>query len=138
MRIGRVQAFAVRYPEPNNDGKLRSITLARVETEDGLVGWGEAIAGAQETCLGVAFMIERRLAPILAGRDPRDVTGAWQAMRDATFWDGNGGAITFGISALDMALWDLAGKAAGVPLYRLLGGRRRAGAGLRVDHLRHR
>ena len=57
MRIGRVQAFAVRYPEPNNDGKIRSITLARVETEDGLVGWGEAIAGPQETCLGVAFMI---------------------------------------------------------------------------------
>jgi L-alanine-DL-glutamate epimerase-like enolase superfamily enzyme len=125
MRIGRVQAFALRYPEPNNDGKIRSITLARVETEDGLVGWGEAIAGAQETCLGVAFMIERRLAPLLMGRDPRDVAGAWQAMRDATFWDGNGGLITFGISALDMALWDLAGKAAGAPLHRLLGGRRR-------------
>lgn len=125
MRIDRIGAYALRYPEPNNDGRTRSITLARVETDDGLVGWGEAIAGPQETCLAVAFVIERRLAPILAGRDPRDVTGAWTAMRDATFWDGNGGIITFGISALDMALWDLAGKAAGVPLHRLLGGRSR-------------
>jgi L-alanine-DL-glutamate epimerase-like enolase superfamily enzyme len=123
MRIARVQAFAVRYPEPNNDGKTRSLTLVRVETDDGLVGWGEAITGAQEVSLGVAFVVERRLAPVVVGRDPRDVEGAWSAMRDATYWDGNGGWVAFGISAVDMALWDLAGKAAGVPLYQLLGGR---------------
>jgi L-alanine-DL-glutamate epimerase-like enolase superfamily enzyme len=46
-------------------------------------------------------------------------------MRDATYWDGNGGIVSFGISAIDMALWDLAGKIAGQPLYALLGGRRR-------------
>lgn len=125
MRIARIEAFAVRYPEPNNDGKVRSLTLARVETRDGLVGWGEAITGGQETSLAVAFVIERRLAPLLVGRDPRDVGGAWSAMRDATYWDGNGGLVTFGISALDMCLWDIAGKAAGRPLYALLGGGRR-------------
>ena len=125
MKIGRVEAFAVRYPEPNNDGKMRALTLVRVETDDGLVGWGEAITGGQETSLATAFVVERRLAPLLLGRDPRDVVGAWQQMRDATYWDGNGGLVTFGISALDMALWDIAGKAAGVPLYQLLGGRRR-------------
>jgi L-alanine-DL-glutamate epimerase-like enolase superfamily enzyme len=46
-------------------------------------------------------------------------------MRDATYWDGNGGIVSFGISAIDMALWDIAGKAAGQPLWALLGGRRR-------------
>jgi L-alanine-DL-glutamate epimerase-like enolase superfamily enzyme len=51
------------------------------------------------------------------------VAGTWQAMRDATYWDGNGGLITFGISALDMALWDIAGKAAGLPVHKLLGGK---------------
>jgi L-alanine-DL-glutamate epimerase-like enolase superfamily enzyme len=125
MRVGRVEAFAVRYPEPNNDGKIRALTLVRVETDDGLVGWGEAITGAQETSLAVAFVVERRLAPLVVAHDPRDVTGVWSRLRDATYWDGNGGLVTFGISAIDMALWDIAGKAAGLPLYRLLGGKRR-------------
>lgn len=124
MKVGRVNAFAVRYPEPNNDGKIRSLTLVRVETDDGVVGWGEAITGAQETSLAVAFVVERRLAPMIVGEDPCDVPRLWQKLRDATYWDGNGGLVTFGISALDMALWDVAGKAAGVPLYQLLGGKR--------------
>ncbi len=123
MTIERVQAFAVRYPEPNNDGKIRSLTLVRIETRDGVVGWGEAITGAQEVSLATAFLVERRLAPIVIGRDPRDVKGAWAAMRDATYWDGNGGILTFGISAIDMALWDIAGHIAGLPVHRLLRGR---------------
>lgn len=84
MRVGRVQAFAVRYPEPNNDGKIRALTLVRVETDDGLVGWGEAITGGQETSLAVAFVVERRLAPLVVGHDPRDVASVWSRLRDAT------------------------------------------------------
>jgi len=121
-RIARVDPWAVRYPEPNNDGKIRSLLLVRVETEDGLVGWGEAITGGQEVSLATGFVVRRRLAPLVLGRDARDVRGAWQAMRDATYWDGNGGIVSFGISAIDMALWDIAGKAAGVPVSTLLGG----------------
>src|SRR5262249_57548051 len=83
--------FAVRYPEPNNDGKIRALTLVRVETDDGLVGWGEAITGGQEASLAVAFVVERRLAPIILGGDPRDVASLWIRLRDATYWDGNGG-----------------------------------------------
>jgi L-alanine-DL-glutamate epimerase-like enolase superfamily enzyme len=67
--------------------------------------------------------VERRLAPIVVGRDPSDAPGAWQAMRDATFWDGNGGIVTFGISAIDMALWDIAGRIAGRPIHALLSDR---------------
>jgi L-alanine-DL-glutamate epimerase-like enolase superfamily enzyme len=125
MRIDRIETRTVRYPEPNNDGKERSLCFARVETDEGTVGWGEAITGAPVVSLATAFVIEHRLAPIVLGRDPRDVAGAWQAMRDATYWDGNGGIVSFGISAVDMALWDVAGKIAGQPLYALLGGRRR-------------
>ena len=73
------------------------------------------------------------------GRDPRDVAGAWAAMRDATYWDGNGGIITFGISAPGHGALGHRGQgrrraavpAAGRPAPR-------AGAGVRVDHLRHR
>ncbi len=123
MIVARVQAFPVRYPEPNNDGRIRSLCLVRVETSDGVVGWGEAITGAQEVSLATAFLVERRLAPIVVGRDASDVTGAWQAMRDATYWDGNGGIVTFGISAIDMALWDVAGRIAGRPVHALLSDR---------------
>ena len=123
MTIARVQAFPVRYPEPNNDGRIRSLCLVRVETSDGVVGWGEAITGAQEVSLATAFLVDRRLAPIVVGRDPTDVVGAWRAMRDATYWDGNGGIVTFGISAIDMALWDVAGRIAGRPVHALLSDR---------------
>jgi hypothetical protein len=51
----------------------------------------------------VSFVVERRLAPLVVGSDPRDVAGVWSRMRDATFWDGNGGLVTFGIRAIDMA-----------------------------------
>jgi L-alanine-DL-glutamate epimerase-like enolase superfamily enzyme len=125
MKIDRIETRTVRYPEPNNDGKTRSLCFARVETDDGVVGWGEAITGAPVISLATAFVVEHRLAPVVRGRDPRDVAGAWQAMRDATYWDGNGGIVSFGISAIDMALWDVAGKIAGQPLYALLGGRQR-------------
>jgi L-alanine-DL-glutamate epimerase-like enolase superfamily enzyme len=124
VKIDRIDAHTVRYSEPNNDGKERSLCLVRIETDDGIVGWGEAISGAPVVSLAVAFIVRHRLAPIVLGRDPRDISGVWAAMRDATFWDGNGGIVTFGISAIDMALWDIAGKAAGQPMYALLGGRR--------------
>lgn len=124
MPIARIEAFPVRYPEPNNDGRIRSLTLVRVEADDGHVGWGEAISGAQETSLAVALIAERRLAPLLVGMDPTDVAGLWTRMRDATYWDGNGGIVTFAISALDMALWDLKGHIEGRSLSDLLGGRR--------------
>jgi len=123
MTIARIQAFPVRYPEPNNDGKIRSLCLGRAETRDGVVGWGEAITGAEEVSLATAFLVERRLAPIVVGREASDVTGAWQAMRDATYWDGNGGIVTFGISAIDMALWDVTGRIAGRPVHALLSDR---------------
>lgn len=125
MTIARIEAFPVRYPEPNNAGKVRALTLVRVESDDGHAGWGEAITGGQETSLAVGFVVERRLAPLLIGADPTDVIGLWQRLRDATYWDGNGGLVTFGISALDMALWDLKGRLEGRSLTEMLGGAKR-------------
>lgn len=122
MKIARIEAFPVRYPEPNNNGKIRSLTLVRVESDDGAVGWGEAISGAQETSLAVKFIVERRLAPLVVGQDAQDATGCWQRLRDATYWDGNGGIVTFAISAIDMALWDLKGRIEDRPLVEMLGG----------------
>jgi L-alanine-DL-glutamate epimerase-like enolase superfamily enzyme len=73
----------------------------------------------------VKSIIDSGLGRIVLGSDPDDVVLTWQRMRQHTFWYGNGGIAAFAISALDMALWDLKGKAHDEPLYQLLGGRKR-------------
>ena len=123
--IARVEAFPLRYLEPNNNGKTRHITLVRIETASGAVGWGEGITGSDDASLAMKVIVDRGFASRLVGRDPRDVEAIWSEFRETTYWSGNGGIVTFAISAIDMALWDLAGRLAGVPLYRLLGGKRR-------------
>ncbi len=123
MRIKHVAAFPLRYPEPNDNDNVRYLTLARIETEDGTVGWGECISMWPEASLAVKTVIECGLAPLLRQKDPRDTEALWQSMKAHTWWYGEGGIASFAISALDMALWDLKGKALGVPLYQLLGGK---------------
>ncbi len=123
MQIKHIEAFPVRYPEPNDNGNIRYLTLARIETDDGSVGWGEAVTMWPESSLAVKTVIERGLASLLMEHDPRDTEALWHLMKAHTWWYGEGGIASFAISALDMALWDLKGKALGVPLYQLLGGK---------------
>ncbi len=123
MQIKQITAFPLRYPEPNDHDNLRYVTLARIETDDGVVGWGECIAQWPEAALAVKVIVDRGLAPVLIGRDPRDIYPLWLAMKEQSWWYGEGGIASFAISALDMALWDIKGKALGVPLYQLLGGK---------------
>jgi L-alanine-DL-glutamate epimerase-like enolase superfamily enzyme len=123
--IARVEALPLRYAEPNNNGKTRCVALVRIETASGAVGWGEAITGSEDASLAMKVIVDRGLGPRLIGRDPRDVEAIWSEFRESIYWSGNGGIVTFALSAIDMALWDLAGRLAGVPLYRLLGGKRR-------------
>ncbi|MEQ1768576.1 MAG: mandelate racemase/muconate lactonizing enzyme family protein [Devosia sp.] len=123
--IAKVEALPLRYAEPNNNGKTRYVTLVRIETKSGAVGWGEGITGSEDASLAMKVIVDRGLASRLIGRDPRDVEAIWSEFRESTYWSGNGGIVTFAISAIDMALWDLAGRLAGLPLYRLLGGKYR-------------
>jgi L-alanine-DL-glutamate epimerase-like enolase superfamily enzyme len=124
-KIARVETFPLRYAEPNNNGKTRHVTLVRLETASGAVGWGEAITGSEDAAVAMKVIMERGFTPRLMGRDPRDVEAIWSEFRETTYWTGNGGIVTFAISAIDMALWDLAGRLAGLPVHRLLGGKRR-------------
>jgi L-alanine-DL-glutamate epimerase-like enolase superfamily enzyme len=123
--IARVEAFPLRYAEPNNNGRMRCVTLVRIETQSGAVGWGEAISGSEAASAATKVMVDREFGARLMGRDPRDVEAIWSEFVTSTFWAGNGGIVTFAISAIDMALWDLAGRLANTPLHRLLGGKRR-------------
>jgi L-alanine-DL-glutamate epimerase-like enolase superfamily enzyme len=121
--IDRITAYPLRYPEPNDGDKLRHVTLVRIDTDDGVTGWGECISQWPESAVAVKTLVEDGLAPLLAGRDPTEVRRLWELMRDHTFWIGRGGIASFAISAVDTALWDLAGKLAGLPVHRLLGGK---------------
>jgi L-alanine-DL-glutamate epimerase-like enolase superfamily enzyme len=125
MRIRNVSAIPLEYPEPHYKGMLRYITLARIETDDGLVGWGECISQYPEAAIATQTIIERGLAPLLMGETPLDVERLWRAMVGRTWWYGQEGIAAFAVSALDMALWDLKGKALDLPVCRLLGGQLR-------------
>ena len=125
MQIKRIQTFPVAYPEPNDFDNTRHLLLARVESADGAVGWGEAITMWPEASLATQTVIEQGLAPLLVGRDPLQTNALWHAMKEQTWWYGSGGIASFAISALDMALWDLKGQMLGQPLHQLLGGKLR-------------
>jgi D-galactarolactone cycloisomerase len=98
--------------------------LVRVETDAGLVGYGEAYGyGAIP---GTRAILERTVAPLAIGRSADDIAGTMEALRRPLHVFGRSGPVQYALSGLDLALWDLAGKKAGLPLRRLLGGSPRA------------
>jgi len=102
----------------------RHPVLVEVLTDQGITGVGEAAIayGTGETA--AAGMLKDLVERFVLGRDPRRIEALWAEMYDHTFWAKGGGPIVFaGISAIEQALWDIKGKALGVPVYELLGGR---------------
>jgi mannonate dehydratase len=97
----------------------RNFVTLKLVTEDGLHGVGDATLNGRE--LAVASYLTEHVAPLLVGRDARRLEDTWQYLYKGAYW--RGGPVTMSaISAVDMALWDILGKAAGMPVYRLLGG----------------
>jgi L-alanine-DL-glutamate epimerase-like enolase superfamily enzyme len=121
-RIARIEPIPIAYPDPNDFNTIRRTVLVRVETTDGVVGWGECIAMWPEACKAVAVVISEGFLPLLQGREADDIDGNWTLMRRHVFWYGEGGIASMAISGIDMALWDIRGKVAGKPLYQLFGG----------------
>lgn len=108
MKITKLETFLV---------KPRWLFL-KIHTDDGLVGLGEPILeGRSLTCAQAVA----ELAPYLVGQDPRKVVHHWQAMYKHAFYRG-GPILTSALSGVEQALWDLTGKALGVPVYQLFGG----------------
>ena len=122
MRIRAIEPFPIAYPDPNDFGTTRRTVLVKVTTEEGAIGWGECIAMWPEACKAVATIITYGLEPILKGDDATDTATLWEKMRRHVWWYGEGGIASLALSGVDMALWDIAGKAADKPLYELLGG----------------
>jgi L-alanine-DL-glutamate epimerase-like enolase superfamily enzyme len=99
----------------------RAALLVEIETDTGVVGLGVAgVAGGPPT--STETVIQQELRPMLIGADPGMIEGLWQTMFARTRQHGRRGLVMHAISGIDIALWDLLGKATGQPLYRLLGG----------------
>jgi galactonate dehydratase len=96
---------------------MRNWVLVRLDTDEGLVGVGEATLEGKEATVATAV---GELARYLVGRDPRPVLHHWQALYQA-FWKG-GPVLQSALAGVEIALWDLKGKALGVPVYEVLGG----------------
>jgi galactonate dehydratase len=90
----------------------------RIHTDEGLIGLGESYPNAEVE----AAIVHSRLADVLLGKDPGAIDRLWAEMFLAVSYSGWGGAEMRAISAVDIALWDLLGKATGQPIYKLLGG----------------
>ena len=134
LRIKRDEAYLGSLPDSASPGAyfLRppyralysayfETAFVKISTDDGLTGWGEALAPVAPETVGV--IVEQLLAPALMGRDPLDGNVLWNVMYDLMRERGYyGGFMLDAISACDTALWDLRGKILSQPVYQLLGG----------------
>ncbi|AQX78632.1 bifunctional D-altronate/D-mannonate dehydratase [Plantibacter flavus] len=102
----------------------RNFVTLKITTSDGVVGWGDATLNGRE--LAVASYLGDHVASMLIGRDEDRIEDTWQYLYRGPYW--RRGPVTMAaIAAVDMALWDIKAKKAGVPLYQLLGGASRSG-----------
>ncbi|MBI1964565.1 MAG: mandelate racemase/muconate lactonizing enzyme family protein [Candidatus Rokubacteria bacterium] len=129
MKIAEVKATPTSFPVPPEASVTlgigrtvkRDAVLVKVTTDDGRVGWGEAHHGRAPGA--VAHLVNTTLRQLVLGQDAMDAVGVWQRVYKMQLGShGMGAGAAIALSGVDMALWDLRGKALGAPLYRLLGG----------------
>src|ERR1700761_459338 len=102
----------------------RNFVTLKIETDEGIYGLGDATLNGRE--LAVAAYLTEHVLPCLIGRDPFDIEDIWQYLYRGAYW--RRGPVTMSaIAAVDVALWDIKGKALNTPVYNLLGGRSRQG-----------
>jgi L-alanine-DL-glutamate epimerase-like enolase superfamily enzyme len=94
------------------------MAVVQIETDDGIVGHG----WCEDGCRSITPVIDNHLVRLLKGQNPHDVEGIWDRLYRATLPYGRKGSVLQAISAIDIALWDILGKAAQQPVYELLGG----------------
>lgn len=131
MKITKVSAVVYNQdlvltgPAPKFAGEARSAfqtLLVKVETDEGITGWGESFS--HRIWQGVKVTLETLIAPHCIGADPTDISALMEKNIRRTYGVGRSGLVMYALSGLDIALWDILGKAAGLPVYKLLGGAR--------------
>lgn len=121
-RVVGLEAIPIGYTEPNDDGRTRHVCLVKLTTDEGVIGWGEAVTYWPEASLAVVKLIDGGLRDVVLGRDPTDTEALWRALRSHAWWYGNGGIASIAIAGIDLATWDAKGKLLGVRVLDLLGG----------------
>jgi L-alanine-DL-glutamate epimerase-like enolase superfamily enzyme len=126
MKISKVEAIplAIPFHHGRAPGKALDFCLIRVETNHGVVGWGEAFSYSCRSA--VAAAVRDMIAPLALGHEAADIDGLHASIQKQLHIFGRFGITAFALSGLDIALWDIAARTAGVPLHRLLGGARRS------------
>lgn len=126
MKITRVEPILITVPfqpQSQSGGRLAlrgmQTLFVRVETDEGLTGWGEAFGF--KLCASTKIATETLIAPICIGRDPTDIASLMRDLQYRMHNYGRNGPVMFGLAGVNIALWDIAGKIVGLPLYRLLG-----------------
>lgn len=123
MKITSVDVILVTLGRAATESSPWNPTIIRIHTDMGISGYGEmglTYGRAKNAAYGMAQDFGR----LILGMDPMDNEKIWDKLHRSTFWGlGNGGIVMSAISAIDIALWDIKGKALGVPCYQLLGGK---------------
>lgn len=127
MKIRSVEPIPLAYRDPNRpnpdprDREAAYILLVKVTTDEGLVGWGETWTRFSEANRACAAIV-RGLEETLIGADPRETQTLYDSLAKKMYWYGEGGLAWLALSAIDIALWDIKGKAENRSLVDMLGG----------------
>lgn len=127
MKIAKIEVIPVRYEmgyeiwDAKSRFSGRQAIIVRVSTDEGLIGYGESafFGGPLEV---QKVIIEKELAPFYLGQDPLMCEMLWQNAYNTCVKNGRRGAVVAALSGIDIALWDIRGKACNQPIYKLLGG----------------
>lgn len=128
MRITAVKSHVLSHELPQELGysqqfyRARSAHLVEVQTDQGVTGWGECF-GPGNVALANKTIVEQVIAPMVAGENPLEREFLWHKIYNLLRDHGQKGMPIQALSGVDIALWDIAAKVAGLPLYRLIGGK---------------
>jgi galactonate dehydratase len=133
MQIRKVTPWIVEVPvtepgimysqgQPGQQRRLRQYVFVQVETDEGITGWGEITTYPGPVANRAVCAVLRELNTLLVGQDPSRIEAIWNRIFRAFTYLGTRGATTAVVSGIDIALWDIRGKALGLPIYELLGG----------------
>ena len=122
MKITSVDIIDVANDLQSSTSKWRPVVV-KINTDEGICGYGE-VGMAYGVGASAGFGMAKDLAKLTIGMDPMQNEAIWDKMQKKTFWgQGGGTVVSAGMSAIDIALWDIKGKALNVPVYQLLGGK---------------